>query len=98
MLLDAATFLWICLAPAKLSALAIRLYEDPENDVFLSAASTYEIIVKTMIGKLDLGVAPSVFVRAEREKRGIEPLAIDESPRSRSSVCLRFTQIRSTAC
>jgi PIN domain nuclease of toxin-antitoxin system len=77
-LLDTVTFLWICLAPAKLSALAIRLYEDPENDVFLSAASTYEIIVKTMIGKLDLGVAPSVFVRAEREKRGIEPLAIDE--------------------
>lgn len=31
-----------------------------------------------MIGKLDLGVAPSHFIRSQRELRGIESLAIDE--------------------
>ncbi len=78
MLLDTATFLWICRSPSQLSKLAVRLYEDPENDIFLSAASTYEIVVKTMIGILDLGVVASAFVQQERERRGIVALAIDE--------------------
>ncbi len=33
--LDTATFLWICLAPYKLTVRAARKYEDPFNDVFL---------------------------------------------------------------
>ncbi len=76
--LDTATLLWICLAPDKLTVRAALLYQDPLNDVFPSAASSYEIVVKSAIEKLDLGVAPSRFIRSERELRGIEPLAIDE--------------------
>lgn len=77
-LLDTATFLWITLAPHHLSATAVDLYQDSANEVYLSAAAAYEIIVKTMLGKLDLGAQPSAFVRSERESRGIWPLAVDE--------------------
>jgi len=77
-LLDTVTFLWVVFSPSRLSSVAIRLYEDPSNEVFLSAASVYEIVVKVMIGKLEVGGSPSQFIRAERESRGILPLPIDE--------------------
>jgi PIN domain nuclease of toxin-antitoxin system len=77
-LLDTATFLWVVLAPSRLSAVAVRLYEEPLNEVYLSAASVYEIVVKVMLGKLDVGCSPSEFIRNERESRGILPLPIDE--------------------
>ncbi len=77
-LLDTATFLWVVLSPSRLSSVAVRLYEDPLNEVYLSAASVYEIVVKVMLGKLDVGGSPSRFVRAEREPRGILALPIDE--------------------
>jgi PIN domain nuclease of toxin-antitoxin system len=54
------------------------LYEDPLNEVYLSAASVEEVVVKTMLGKLDVGGSPREFIRAERESRGILPLPIDE--------------------
>jgi PIN domain nuclease of toxin-antitoxin system len=77
-LLDTATFLWVVLSPSRLSTVATRLYEDPLNEVYLSAASVYEIVVKVMLGKLDVGGSPSEFIRNERESRGILPLPIDE--------------------
>ncbi len=77
-LLDTATFLWIVLSPSRLSSTAIRLYEEPLNDIYFSAASAYEVVVKAMLGKLDVGGSPSGFIRAERESRGILPLPIDE--------------------
>jgi len=77
-LLDTATFLWVVLSPSRLSSLAVRLYEDPLNEIYLSAALVYEVVVKTMLGKLDVGGSPSEFIRAERESRGIFPLPIDE--------------------
>lgn len=77
-LLDTSTFLWIVRSPSHLSAAAIRLYEEPLNEIYLSAASVYEIVVKVMLGKLDVGGSPSEFVRTERESRGILALPIDE--------------------
>ena len=77
-LLDTAPFLWAALAPGRLSARAARLYEDPDNDVFLSVVSVYEIVLACKRGTLDLGPAPGDFVRAERTARGIATLAFDE--------------------
>jgi PIN domain nuclease of toxin-antitoxin system len=77
-LLDTATFLWAVLSPSRLSRAAVRLYEDPLNDIYLSTASVYEVVVKVMLGKLDVGGSPSAFIRAERGSRGILPLPIDE--------------------
>lgn len=56
----------------------MRLYEDPVNDIYLSAASVYEVVVKVMLGKLDIGGSPSAFIRAQRDSRGILALPIDE--------------------
>ncbi len=77
-LLDTATFLWVARTPSKLSQRARMLFEHPENDIFLSAISSYEIVVKAMLGRLDLGMAPSVFVRSARESHDIAPLPLDD--------------------
>ena len=54
------------------------MYASPENDVYLSAASAWEIAIKHAAGKLGLARAPDRFVSAERTAHGIAPLAIDE--------------------
>ena len=53
-------------------------YGSPDNDVFLSAASTWEIAIKYAQGSLPLSVPPHVLIAEERQRRGLTSLAIDE--------------------
>ncbi|RLB39869.1 MAG: type II toxin-antitoxin system VapC family toxin [Deltaproteobacteria bacterium] len=78
LLLDTATFLWIVLDAPELSLKAKELFSSPENEVYLSAASTWEIAIKYSLGKLPLPEDPSEFVPFQREAHGIETLPIDE--------------------
>ncbi len=77
-LLDTCTFLWVAGRPDALSALARLLFQDPENEVFLSAASAWEIATKHAIGRLELPEPADRLVPKLREKHGIEALPIDE--------------------
>jgi PIN domain nuclease of toxin-antitoxin system len=77
-LLDTCTFLWVVAGDAALSTRAREAFVDPENEVFLSAASAWEIAVKHRLGKLPLPEAPAVFVPAQRAAHGIDPLLIEE--------------------
>lgn len=52
MLLDTHTFLWWVFDDPQLSAVARAAIADADNDVFLSAASAWEIATKARIGKL----------------------------------------------
>ncbi len=52
LLLDTHTFLWWIEDAPQLSEQARRLIADPNNDLFLSAASGWEIAIKTQLGKL----------------------------------------------
>jgi PIN domain nuclease of toxin-antitoxin system len=78
LLLDTCTFLWIVGGDAALSGRAREAFVDPENEVFLSAASAWEIAVKSRLGKLPLPAPPESFVPAQRTAHGIEPLPVDE--------------------
>lgn len=51
---------------------------DPANEVFLSAASAWEIAIKHKMGRLPLPQPPETFVPGNREAHGIEPLGLDE--------------------
>ncbi len=58
-LLDTHAFLWAVFAPEKLSRTASRMITDPENDVFVSVVSFWEISLKFSLGKIVLqGVGP----------------------------------------
>jgi PIN domain nuclease of toxin-antitoxin system len=79
LLLDTCTFLWITADSPDLSGAARSLFADPENDVYLSVASAWEIIVKHRLGKLPLPEPPHQFVRRWRLDHDIDSLPLDES-------------------
>jgi PIN domain nuclease of toxin-antitoxin system len=77
-LLDTCTFLWIVTDDPSLSPKAKSLFVDPENDVYLSVASTWEIAVKYKLGKLPLPESPEKYIPQQRERHDIETLSLNE--------------------
>lgn len=57
-LLDTHTFLWFINDDASLSETAKELIEDPDNGIYLSIASVWEMGIKFSLGKLEI---PSPF-------------------------------------
>lgn len=78
LLLDTCAFLWVLADARELSPRARQLVRDPANDVYLSAASAWEIAVKHGLGRLPLPGPPERFVPEQREHHGIEALSLDE--------------------
>jgi PIN domain nuclease of toxin-antitoxin system len=52
-LLDTHTLLWATLLPRSLSKRAATIIANPSNDIFVSAASAWEIATKVRLGKLE---------------------------------------------
>ena len=78
LLLDTCAFLWLLADAPELSPRARELFQSADNEVYLSAASAWEIAVKHGLGRLPLPDAPDRFVREMREAHGIAALPIDE--------------------
>jgi len=77
-LLDTVTFLWAVSDAPELSDNAREAFMDPDNEVYLSSVSAWEIAIKHSLGKLPLPEPPAKFVPAQRKKHGIDPLSLDE--------------------
>jgi PIN domain nuclease of toxin-antitoxin system len=78
LLLDTCTALWLALDAPELSERAKDLFEDPTNQVYLSAVSAWEISLKYSLGKLELPKQPDAFVLELRERGRIEALPLGE--------------------
>lgn len=65
LLLDTHAFLWFVLNDPLLSADALRLIADPNNDILVSPASYWEIAIKISIGKYSLTEPIDVFFERE---------------------------------
>ncbi len=68
-LLDTHTLLWWWSSPKKLSSRVLHLIENESVDVFISAASAWEISTKTRLGKLPIGnsIIPQWQLRLEED-------------------------------
>ncbi len=64
LLLDTHLLLWAAGQPERLSASARRLLEDEENALLFSAASLWEITIKSDLGRTDFQVDPRLLRRA----------------------------------
>lgn len=53
-LLDTHVLLWSALSPARIAAPCCEEIEDPDNEVFVSVVSAWEIAIKQSLGKLTL--------------------------------------------
>jgi PIN domain nuclease of toxin-antitoxin system len=75
LLLDTHAFLWWLEGSRKLGRRARRAIESGEI-VWVSAASAWEIAIKTAIGRVDLDGPPGVVLPREIERSGFQPLAV----------------------
>ena len=65
-LLDTHALLWFVLDAPRLSPAAQAVIADPRNDVYVSAASAWEIATKHRLGKLEAGPLATAFVPTVR--------------------------------
>jgi PIN domain nuclease of toxin-antitoxin system len=77
-LLDTCTFLWILSNDGRLTDKVRSVFSQPENSIYLSAASSWEIAVKYSMGKLPLPQNPIGYIPAKRKEHKIDDLPISE--------------------
>ena len=75
-LLDTHTFLWWNMDDAQLSSLAKELIADGNNEIFISAASAWEIAIKTARGRLTLPEDPTRYVSNRLSLHGFQALPV----------------------
>lgn len=78
-LLDTCTFLWLVAGSDALPKTVRDIIAHPDNDIFLSVVSAWEITVKHGSGKLPLPQKSDVFVRTQREGHLLQSLPLQEA-------------------
>ena len=63
LLLDTQILLWAAGQPDRLSAAARKLLNNPRNELLFSAASLWEIAIKSSLGRKDFSVEPRLLRR-----------------------------------
>ncbi|GAA5179264.1 MULTISPECIES: type II toxin-antitoxin system VapC family toxin [Halomonadaceae] len=63
LILDTHILLWAAAEPDRLSSEAIRLINDEDNELYFSAASLWEIVIKTGLQRPDFQVNPHLLRR-----------------------------------
>ena len=64
-LLDTHTFLWWCSDFSKLPAHLLQQLQSPQNECLLSVVSSWEVLIKTGLGKLTLADRWDTIVHKE---------------------------------
>jgi PIN domain nuclease of toxin-antitoxin system len=76
LLLDTHTFLWWNMDSPQLSLRAKEMIASSKTEVYLSAASTWEIAIKCQKGKLILPESPDKYVISRLSYYGFVPLPV----------------------
>jgi PIN domain nuclease of toxin-antitoxin system len=79
LLVDTQVFIWYATADDRLPTAMRSVMRSPDNELWLSAASGWEIAIKHHAGKLTSAVPPWQFIVEARERLGFLPLPIDEN-------------------
>ena len=75
-LLDTQIFLWALTEPKRLGKNAQSLLQSKKNQLYLSAATSWEISIKAGLGKLPLPEPPDKYVSSRMASLQIVPLDI----------------------
>jgi PIN domain nuclease of toxin-antitoxin system len=79
LLLDTCTFLWWATDDPSVPGGVRDRLRDPDELVYLSSVSAWEICAKHALGKLPLPAPPSEYVPDRRRKLAIAALGLEES-------------------
>jgi PIN domain nuclease of toxin-antitoxin system len=75
-LLDTGVWLWSVGEPTRISPKAREVIVDVKQDVFLSAVTSLEVVIKASSGKLHLPEPPDLFVPRRMASQGLRALAV----------------------
>lgn len=78
-LLDTHTFLWWIIDNPQISSRVRDIMSNSSNELFLSAASCWEIAIKAKIGRIKLPDRPQIFVSQQMALNTIQGLPIQIS-------------------
>ena len=76
LLLDTHIFLWFVLSSGQISAAALAAMQNPQNRIFLSLVSAWEMSIKSGLGKLSLTQPIEPFVEDQARLNRFEILPI----------------------
>ena len=79
LLVDTHVWLWLQTTPDRVDAATLPVLADEANDLYLSAASGWEIAIKYRLGKLALPQLPEVYVPDRMRTSGTTPLAVEHA-------------------
>jgi PIN domain nuclease of toxin-antitoxin system len=77
LLLDTHSFLWFVAGDDQLSEAGRKLISDAENEVLLSVASLWEIVIKASLGKLELAGSFDDTLLPQLKSNDIQVLGIE---------------------
>ena len=86
LLVDTCTFLWLAADDPRLTTEARAGCRSPDNEVFLSSLSAWEIAIKHRLGRLPLPEPPARYVVSRRTWLRLEPLPFDETSAAHDSL------------
>jgi PIN domain nuclease of toxin-antitoxin system len=75
-LLDTSVWLWSLTASERINKKARQLLASGGEELYLSAASSWEISIKWALGRLQLPEPPGSYVPKRLAAQGLRPLAI----------------------
>ncbi len=78
LLLDTHIFLWFVSGDKKMSEALREAVGNPQNEIFLSVVSLWEMIIKYNLGHLPLPQPPQFYVPTQRRRLFIRSLPVDE--------------------
>lgn len=78
-LVDTHCWLWLQTSPERLAPELLSQLADPDHELLLSAASSWEIAIKFALGKLPLPEPPAVYVPRRMAASGSRGLAVEHA-------------------
>jgi PIN domain nuclease of toxin-antitoxin system len=77
-LLDTMVWLWSVGPTELIGRTGLEILSSGSEEIYLSAASSWEIAIKAKLGKFQLPEAPGPYVRTRLAKQGIRPLSVTQ--------------------
>ncbi|MGE0490431.1 MAG: type II toxin-antitoxin system VapC family toxin [Vulcanimicrobiota bacterium] len=71
-LLDTHTFLWLLDDDPRLTTRVKTIFLDPDNQLLLSDVSSWEMAIKSSLGKLSLPTSAAAFIPTQLRQNGID--------------------------
>jgi len=97
-LLDTHIFLWFISGDIQLSTDVRDMIREPDNEIYLSAVSVWEGIVKYQLGKLPLPEHPETYLPKQRDLHQIASLNLDENSVIQLAKLPSLHRVHSTGC